>query len=160
MQLKFYKQSATPSRVDKRGYLEERGTISNVVLKDSTNLMTPTFILKTQDLVYNSNYLYCSFTKRYYYIESVEAMTGGRVAVHCKIDVLFTYRNEIMSSSAWVVRSESTTDSDEYDMLHNNFTFQSDYIIEGHDLTGGSGWESPFDPSSTVGVKSIYMAIK
>lgn len=158
MQLKFYKQSATPYRVDKRGYLEERGTISNVVLKDSTNLMNPTFILKTQDLVYNSNYVYCSFTKRYYYIESVEAMTGGRVAIHCKIDVLFTYRNEIMSSSAWVIRSESTTDSDEYNMLHNDYPFQADYEIVGYDITQGEGWSSPFDPSYEG--KNIYFVIK
>lgn len=160
MKLDFYKQSATPYRVDKSGYLTSMGSISNVVLKENTNLMSPTFILKTQALVYNSNYLYCDFMGRWYYIDSIEGMTGGRIAIHCKIDVLFTYKDEIKASSGWVVRSETTTDVDEYDMLHNNFTFQSDYIIEGHDLTGGSGWESPFDPSSTVGVKSIYMALK
>lgn len=134
------------------------GNISNVVLKENTSLMSPTFILKIRELVYNSNYVYCDFMKRYYYIDSIEVLTGGRVAIHCKIDVLFTYREEIMSSSAWVVRSESTTNNGEYNMLHNDYPFQADYEIVGYDITQGEGWPSPFDPSYEG--KNIYFVIK
>ena len=143
MDLKFYKQSATPNRVDKSGYLTEIGTLGGVIIKAETNLMRPTFILKTSPLVYNSNYLYCSFTKRYYYIRTVTAMSGGRIAIDCDIDVLFTYKNEILNSSGWVVRSETAVnlEYDDYNMLHNDYPFRVDADTLGCDFTLG---DDPF----------------
>ena len=140
MELTFYKQAATPNRVDKSNYLQLQGDLSDVVIKDDTNLMTPTFILKTDSLVYNSNYVYCSFTSRYYYIESIDALKGGRIAINCKIDVLYTYKDEILNSSAWIERSDATADiSDNYDMLHNDYPFRQDYETRGIDFTDGDG---------------------
>lgn len=140
MELTFYKQAATPNRVDKSDYLTLVGTLSNVVLKDDTNLMSPTFILKTSEIVYNSNYVYCSFTHRYYYINNIDALSGGRLAIHCSIDVLYTYKDEILNSSAWIERSDTTTDmSDDYEMLHNDYPFRQDYETRGIDFAEGDG---------------------
>lgn len=140
MELTFYKQAATPNRVDKSDYLTVVGTVSNVVLKDDTNLMSPIFILKTSEVVYNSNYVYCSFTHRYYYINNIDALKGGRIAIHCSIDVLYTYKDEILNSSAWIERSDTTTDtSDDYDMLHNDYPFRQDYETRGIDFAEGDG---------------------
>lgn len=151
MDLKFYKQSATPNRVDKSGYLTEIGTLSGVILKAETNLMRPTFILKTSPLVYNSNYLYNSFTKRYYYIKTITAMSGGRIAIDCEIDVLFTYKNEILNSSGWVVRSDNIlTTTDDYDMLHNDYPFRADYKVEGVDFNGTSPFENVVEPNTVL----------
>ena len=140
MELTFYKQAATPDRVDKSDYLTVVGTLSNVVLKNDTNLMSPTFILKTSEVVYNSNYVYCSFTHRYYYIDNIDALSGGRLAIHCSIDVLYTYKDEILNSSAWIERSDTTTDmSDDYEMLHNDYPFRQDYETRGIDFAEGDG---------------------
>lgn len=140
MELTFYKQAATPNRVDKSDYLTIVGTLSNVILKDDTNLMSPTFILKTSEVVYNSNYVYCSFTHRYYYINNIDALSGGRLAIHCSIDVLYTYKDEILNSSAWIERSDTTTDmSDDYEMLHNDYPFRQDYETRGIDFAEGDG---------------------
>lgn len=137
MELTFYKQAATPNRVDKSAYLESTGNISNVIIKDDTNLMAPTFILKTNPIVYNSNYLFCSFTQRYYYIESIDALSGGRIAVNCKIDVLMTYRNEIRASDAWIDRSSNN------DLLfHQDYPFDSDVVYKELEFPS-----SPFDLS-------------
>ena len=151
MELKFYKQAATPNRVDKSSYLTEIGSLSGVILKADTNLMRPTFILKTSPLVYNSNYLYNSFTKRYYYIKNVTAMSGGRISIDCEIDVLFTYKNEILNSSGWVVRSDSIlTSTDDYAMLHNDYPFRADYKVEGVDFNGTSPFESVSEPNTVL----------
>lgn len=140
MELTFYKQAATPNRVDKSDYLTLVGTLSNVVIKDDTDLMSPTFILKTSEIVYNSNYVYCSFTHRYYYINNIDALSGGRLAIHCTIDVLYTYKDEILNSSAWIERSDTTTDmSDDYEMLHNDYPFRQDYETRGIDFAEGDG---------------------
>lgn len=132
MTLTLYKQAATPNRVDKSAYLTEQGKIDGVVLLDTRDIITPVFILATNPMVYNANYLFCDFTQRYYYIDNVDLMAGGRIAIHCRVDVLHTYRAEILGSVAWVDRSDRTTDTtDEYDMLHNDYPFRQDYIILG-----------------------------
>lgn len=148
MNLKFYKQSATPNRVNKSGFLNEMGELQGVIVKGTENTLTPDFIVTTNSMVYNSNYFYCDFTSRYYYITSCDVATGGRIIVHSRVDVLMTFRNEILSSSAWVLRSDRTTDeSDNYEMLHNDYPFRQDYDVMGlsssqsifSGLSGGSG---------------------
>lgn len=156
MDLTFYKQAATPNRVDKSAYLSTVGTISNVVLKSDVDLMRPTFILKTSPLVYNSNYVFSSFTGRYYYIETITALSGGRIAIQCKIDVLHTYRNEIKSSSGWVVKSAvSGSTPDDFAMLHNDFPFRADFDILGCDLADS---RTPF--TNQTNTHPIIMVIK
>ena len=160
MELTFYKQAATPNRVDKSDYLTVVGTLSNVVLKDDTNLMSPTFILKTSEVVYNSNYVYCSFTSRYYYIKSIDALKGGRIAINCKIDVLYTYKDEILNSSGWVIRSDSTSDTANYDMMHNDYPFRADYDIIGFNFASG-GDANMFNKSWPAGdYKNIVLIMK
>lgn len=148
MNLTFYKQSATPNRVDKSRFLTSIGDLQGIIVKGTENTLTPDFILQTNQLVYNSNYLYCDFTSRYYYISSCDITTGGRMIVHTRCDVLMTFRNEILSSSSWVLKSDRTTDSsDNYDMLHNDFPFRQDYDVLGKScndsifsyFSGGSG---------------------
>lgn len=156
MTLEFFKQAATPNRVDKSAYLTRISERDNVVLKADTNLMQPTFILKTSADIYKANYVYCSFTGRYYYIISIDALSGGRVAVNCRVDVLHTYKNEIKNSSAWVVRSDGVEDSsDDYDMLHNDFPFRADYMLKGCDLENS---HTPFTGQTVT--RPIVMVIK
>lgn len=158
MTLTFYKQAATPNRVDKSTYLTEQGKIDNVVLLDTRDIITPVFILSTNPMVYNANYLFCDFTQRYYYIDNVDLMAGGRIAIHCRVDVLHTYRAEILGSVAWVDRSDRTTDAtDDYDMLHNDYPFRADYDTLGIDFTGAI---SPFWHDLQPPVWNILMIIK
>lgn len=141
MTIHLYKHGATPKRIDKTTFLNDVGEISGVVLKETENELTPDFILNTNSLVYNANYFFCDFTSRYYYITDMEMMTGGRIVLHSRVDVLMTFRNEILSSSSWVEVSDRTTDtSDNYDMLHNDFPFRQDYDILGKSATDSIFW--------------------
>ena len=154
MQLKFYQQVATPNRVDKSGYLEYKGFLNNIILKEDTNLLRPTFILTYQQIVYDSNYIYCDTTDRYYFVESIEALSAGRIALHCKCDVLYSFKDEIFNSSAWVETSDKSDANRDYDMLHNDYPFRQDYDIRGYDLVNG---ENPFDDAYA---RCIYCVIK
>ena len=145
MTIHLYKHGATPKRIDKSTFLNDVGEISGVVLKETENELTPDFILNTNSLVYNANYFFCDFTSRYYYITDMEMLTGGRIVLHSRVDVLMTFRNEILSSSSWVIVSDNTTDnSDNYDMLHNDFPFRQDYDILGKSSIGTIFDISPF----------------
>lgn len=160
MKLTFYKQEATPDRVDKSDYMSRVGEVSNVILKDDVDLLDPTFILKTNPVIFKANYMYCDFTGRYYYITHFEALKGGRTAITAEVDVLHTFRNEILNSEAWVEVSDGSDENDDYNMLHNDFPFRSDYEIRGINLSGGDGWESPFNTMPLPDDKEIFMVIK
>lgn len=132
LKLRFFKQSATPNRIDKTNYLTQTGEIDNVIIKQTDNTLTPDFILATNQLVYDSNYIWCEFTSRYYYITSFDVATGGRLILHTRVDVLMSFRREILASSSWVELADSTSDlSDDYNMLHNDFPFKADYDVLG-----------------------------
>lgn len=154
MQLKFYQQVATPNRVDKSGYLEYKGFLNDIILKEDTNLLRPTFILTYRPVVYDSNYIYCDTTDRYYFVESIEALSAGRIALHCKCDVLYSFKDEIFNSSAWVEKSDRADTNRDYDLLHNNYPFRADYDIRGYDLVNG---DNPF--ASEVS-ECIYLVVK
>lgn len=157
MTLTFYKQAATPHRIRKQSYLTEMGTIDGTV-KEPTNIISPVFTLKYNPIVYNSNYLYCSTTGRYYsYNDSdIRLLSGGRMSISARCDVLYTYRNEILASSAWVDVSDGAPELDGYNMLHNNVPFRVDADTLGCNLSGGV---SPFDPFGGIGA-NILMIIK
>ena len=155
MELNFYKQSATPNRINKSGYLSEVGTVNGVIIKETENSLTPDFIMMTSDIVLNSNYFFCSATSRYYFITSYDFLSGGRIVLHSRVDVLMTFRNEILSSTAWVEVSKDTTDIDEYDMLHNDLPFRQDYKFKGHNELN-----SLFGVYSTYSGKSIVLIMK
>lgn len=132
LKLRFFKQSATPNRIDKTNYLTQTGEIDNVIIKQTDNTLTPDFIMATNQLVYDSNYIWCEFTSRYYYITSFDVATGGRLILHTRVDVLMSFRREILASSSWVELADSTSDlSDDYNMLHNDFPFKADYDVLG-----------------------------
>lgn len=155
MTIHLYKHGATPKRIDKSTFLNDVGIISGVVLKETENELTPDFILNTNSLVYNANYFFCDFTSRYYYITDMEMMTGGRIVLHSRVDVLMTFRNEILSSSSWVEVSDKTSDtSDNYDMLHNDFPFRQDY-----DILGKSSTDSIFSYANQSG-NNIVLIMK
>ena len=58
-----------------------------------------------------------------------------------------TFRNEILNSSTWVDVADSTSDnSDNYDMLHNDFPFKADYDILGKSASEGL-WRFAYNQS-------------
>lgn len=87
------------------------GVTKHVVLKSNTSLVNPSF-----ELNYNNsnptqyNYLYCADFLRWYYI--VDWEFDGRLWIaHCKSDPLASFKEQIKSSTFYVLRSGSTSNS-------------------------------------------------
>lgn len=73
------------------------GTSISVTLKENTSLVNPIFICSNVD---NANY--CQFQGRYYYINDIVFVTNDIREFHCSIDVLATYKANIVGASAFV----------------------------------------------------------
>lgn len=110
MKVISYKMACDPNRVDKSNYLTEVHVFDNVNTTLQIDYMNPTFIIgtdsDTMNTIKDSNYLYVERWKRYYYIDSYEFQTGGRLIIKCHIDVLYTYKNEILNTTCTVDRNE------------------------------------------------------
>lgn len=155
MKITFYKQYAEPYRVDKDEFLSAVVAIDNVFMTSSSSLINPSFILSTKQDVYNSNYLFCDFTNMYYYINEVIALTGGRIQLNCHVDVLYTFKNEIYNSPAWVLKSGFTDDNSK--LMHNDFPFQQNYKILGRDIQSA---DNPFAFAVSGNERNVILIIK
>lgn len=79
-------------------------------IKDSCSVMSPRFILSASvvDLV-QYNYCYVADWGRYYYIENMVTMPGGRTEIICKEDVLTTNADAIKAMQISLARSQSNS---------------------------------------------------
>lgn len=81
--------------------------IENVQLKDDTSLYHPTFLLSQGLIEFEySGYNYLKWYDRYYYIDDrVKPTIAGAWEIHCSLDFLATYKEQILDTTAFVLYS-------------------------------------------------------
>ena len=93
--------------------LTELSTI-NITLYLDTNVATPVF--KVKNFINNANYMYVPDLHRYYYINNY-TLSNQCVYLHCSVDVLVTYKTEILNSECLISRSENDYNDNIVDTL-------------------------------------------
>lgn len=84
---------------------DEDGVELNVRLKSETSIWNPQFVLSSNDLpIYN----YVKWDDRFYFISNVIKGNNNIVYMECVIDVLGTWRSDILSTTTFVERSSSS----------------------------------------------------
>ena len=89
-------------------------TTINITLYLDTNVVTPVFKLK--NFLNNANYMYVPDLHRYYYINNY-TLSNQCVYLHCSVDVLTTYKTEILNSECLISRSENDYNDNIVDTL-------------------------------------------
>lgn len=79
------------------------GDSRSVLLKEDTSIYNPTFIMADDVTEYN----YCQWGSRYYYIRDIVVAKNQRFEVQCSLDVMATYRDEIANVSAFSLYASS-----------------------------------------------------
>lgn len=76
---------------------------------------TPNFILSSGHLtgVKGSNYMYCTDIGKYYYIENYR-VENQTVRIIAKVDVLMTYKTDILANTCTVAKNENGKIADSY----------------------------------------------
>lgn len=82
------------------------GTDRDVVLLDDVSLYSPVFECNYWD--YNDNY--CKWAGRYYYVVDVVCKRRDIFDVHCEIDPMATWKDDILGTNAFVTFSTSDYD--------------------------------------------------
>lgn len=101
-----FKKSISP--VNKLDKAFASGVLSlNVVLKENTDIFRPTFLLQTNERLWNYNYIDGSDSfGRLYFITDVRSVGNNRYEVDARTDVLSTWKSEIKANTAVIKRQE------------------------------------------------------
>lgn len=88
-------------------------------LREETDIVDPEINIEYNGTLTNVNYMYVPEFNRYYFIIKIESVRTGlwRVYAHC--DVLKTYAQAILGTTAVIARSES-----KYNLLLNDSMFK------------------------------------
>ena len=126
----LYKNSAESNRVDKTNYLEEAGKIYGI-FRDSFSITEPAFELEYNQ-VPNFNYVYITQLNRYYYVNDITSVANNLWLINLNIDVLMTYKTEILELDCFVDRNEFTFNN--Y-IIDDKVVIETGYDIELNDIT-------------------------
>ena len=109
MNITLYKNKSANNVINKK--LEsEKNLGNNCILADNTSVTSPVVIIggiKSLDTISNYNYAYIPQCHRYYYINDIIALSGGRVKLLLSVDVLKSYASDILASTQLVTRQKN-----------------------------------------------------
>ena len=105
MNLTLYYNSSERKVIGKS--LQNVGNVTGI-LKGDASIMNPVFILESNNNYLSGvNYLYWQEGGRYYYIDDIQMLTGGRMAFYCSVDVLESFKTGIKAQTAIVEKQEN-----------------------------------------------------
>ena len=109
MNITLYKTKSANNVINKK--LESEKNLGNsCVLGDNTSVTSPTVIIggiTSLDTISDYNYAYIAQCHRYYYINDIIALSGGRVKLLLSVDVLMSYKTDILNSTQLVTRQKN-----------------------------------------------------
>lgn len=77
-------------------------------IKGESSIINPVLILKYNEKIFESNYIYIPAWSRYYFIDDVRVLTGGRVEVSLSVDVLESFKDSILELNVILSDTEQT----------------------------------------------------
>lgn len=126
--------------------IDADGVSKSVVLKDGTSIYNPVFTLNSNDSI-----VYVKAFGLYYYVSDIVHVRQNVLEVHCRIDVMSSYRSQILNSTAYVIYSSSNYNTNIIDtrLSSNNesivnystlslFTVVTNYIVNYVGTDGSS----------------------
>lgn len=81
------------------------GTQYSITLKETTSITTPVIELHASAIGFN--YCYIPTFGRYYFVQQTRILNNARIEFALTVDVLATYKSDILASSLYVLRSAS-----------------------------------------------------
>lgn len=115
MQISLFKCTAEKNRVDKSEFITGRFAI-NGVLKNKTSLINPVITIEktSNPITYDYNYMYIDEFKRWYFITDIVNVNNVMWEIHGDVDVLQTFKNDILSARVILDKVENETQGNLY----------------------------------------------
>lgn len=100
----LYNYKGQPNTINKT--LTPLGTL-NVALRPELNVHNPTLKIQMPPNMYGFNYVYIEEFGKYYFVDNVRYIGGQTYLLALSLDVLQTYKDVILQSTALIVESDN-----------------------------------------------------
>ena len=114
MQIDLFTCNAERNRVTKNQYLLNRFTLDGAFRKTTSALDIEVDVEKTNPVIYKYNYMYISEFNRYYFITDIVSVRTNIWTIKATVDVLMSFRDDILKSPAIVDKIENEIDANLY----------------------------------------------
>lgn len=104
VQVIIYNSVAEENRVDKTAYLTQIASM-NCNLLDTTSIIAPVLTVELSHFP-TCNYAYIPTFNRFYFVRGITSVRTGLWEVILSVDALMTYKDGILSTTAFVDRNE------------------------------------------------------
>lgn len=114
------------------------GVLFDMQLKEETSVMSPALIVNTGSQPTLFNYAYIPIFQRYYFISDWQYINGAWIC-YCNSDIMATYKYNIGSLSAYVLRSAAASDGRICDTLYpcrSGLQYNNDFFSMALSQTG------------------------
>ena len=125
MTLVLYKTQDEKNKLNKN--LSQIASLTGT-LRSECSIINP--ILDIQADLIEGNYIYINEFKRYYFIDEIISLRNGYWEVHCSVDVLMSYKNNILQLKGILSRSSNKYNSYLQDPSRLTQQNMSTYFIE------------------------------
>jgi hypothetical protein len=100
----LYNYKGQPNTISKA--LTPLGTL-NVALRPELNVHNPTLKIQMPPNMYGFNYVYIEGFGKYYFVDNIRYIGGQTYLLALSLDVLQTYKDVILQSTALIVESDN-----------------------------------------------------
>lgn len=111
MDVTLYKNSSQNNAINKSLTLVNTLT---AVCKAPVSVEHPVLMIEYNSTDLDCNYAYITDFKRYYYIENITTLPGGRLELTLSVDVLMSFSSYILTTPVIVDKQEQLTIADKY----------------------------------------------
>lgn len=136
MNIKFYTNLSEKNAVNKNITLLNDFTGT---LREESSIIDPVFTITSLSSLATCNYAYIPDFGRYYFINNIKCLRNNYYQVSMHVDVLMTYKNQILANSAIIERNET-----QYDLKINDGLFktqQNPRIAQFEFPNGFTNWD-------------------
>ena len=114
MQIDLFTCTAERNRVNKSDHITNRFTMSGTIKAPTSAMNVVVEIEKTNPITFNYNYMYIGEFGRYYFIDDITTVGNKRWIISASVDVLFSFLNDILSTTAIIDKVENETAANLY----------------------------------------------
>ena len=113
MTIDYFRNKCEPNVIFKT--LENVNLTTTGQFREGVNVMTPSFTVEGSALNFKgANYCYIREFGRYYFITSIDADRNNICIIHCRLDVLYTYRASLLTVKGLIARAENDDKHNKY----------------------------------------------
>lgn len=114
MQINLFTCNAERNRINKSDHITNRFVLEGSLRKATSALNIEVDVEKTNPLTYKYNYMYIEEFGRYYFIDEIISVRTGLWTIMATVDVLMSFRKDILESSVIIDKAEDEDISNLY----------------------------------------------